>query len=140
MIIKTSKLVVVALIVSFSSPVLAQSADPDMAAITAAIEIECAKSAEACELAVAAAIETLSSAGIVGDALNLELGVIGVAALTGSVALPPAQKLKLAATFTVISTASTNPSQKAAFAEASISFESGTSVDPVAVSSALSPN
>jgi len=140
MIIKTRRLAVVALMMSLSSPVLAQSADIDMTAITAAIEAECAKSAEACELAVSAAIERLSSAGIVGDALNSELGVIGVAALTGSVALPPAEKLKLAATFTVISTASTNPSQKVAFAEAAVSFEAGTSVDPVAVSSTLSPN
>lgn len=140
MIDKVSKSAVIAVMLSFSSPVFAQDLQVDADAIAKSIEVACAVSAEECELAVAAAIETLAAAGIVGDALDVQLGVIGVAAVTGSASLPPAEKLKLAKTFTAISSVTTNPAQKAAFAEAAASFEAGISQDVAEIASTLSPN
>ena len=125
---------------SFASPLMAQSAQIDMAAITDSIEVQCAISADACDVAVAAAIAQLIEAGVSGDGLNVQLGVIGASALVVAQDLIPSEKLLVAAVFTQISETSTNQLQKTAFANLASSVATGSDVNLAAVASTLSPN
>ena len=119
---------------AFSAPVLAQTYIVD----TAAIVSGCSTSAGACTIVVQAAITALQAAGLSAAALNAELGVIASTALLAAASLPPAQLALLSAVMMDIAAASTDPLQKQALTELASALESGTSVDLVAVASALS--
>lgn len=127
-----------ALVVSFTLGFPMASFAQTPAVDTANIAAECGKSAALCKAAVEQAIAALQALGLTPAQLNAQLGVLAGAALSGARNLPAAEKLSLAGVLTVISSASSDPTQIAALNNLASDLASGVDVDLAAFASAIS--
>lgn len=121
--------------VMFAAPGFAQTATFDADAVRAA----CATSAEACVVAVQAAIATLRQAGLSAAQLNTQLGVVAGTALGAAASLPTAERAALSGVLRDVAAASTNTQQIASLTALAATLESDApSVDLTAVAQSFS--
>lgn len=123
--------------VIFAAPGFAQTATFDADAVRAA----CATSAEACLVAVQAAITNMRQAGLSAEQLNTQLGVVAGTALGAATSLPTAERAALSGVLRDVAAASTNAQQITSLTALAAMLESNaSSVDLMAVAQSLSSN